>query len=414
MRRPVPLLLGALALVSPTAAQFLVYGGVNGGVPGIERQLAGCNELPLCGPLLGLPPTPWAGGTAYNPLQRVVFDSDGSSLVGAAALTFGGPCQVTCAPITPPGITPGSLVTGLAFEEDGTSSGALWSLDSAGGLQKLGWQTRSCPGPGPRCSIAGFMPTPNHRPGGLAISEAHGLIFFSASDFTGAVPANWIFAAPLANPCQPTCRMQVGNCHLTLGPITGLAFDDCHGLLVMTDGTNTMNTTFVPAGGGFPCTYLAPSCCPPTLGRRYGLCIEAKHPSSAGASCLAAPCPSCPSMVLNAVGDAVIGNSNFAFRLDSAPPNVPTACLVGLGPCTAGIPFACGQIHLPLAPPPISLATLVTSGGPCAGSVSFPLPVPLNVGLCGAPLSAQTLIVCPGGPLGIGLTNAVCLVVSDT
>ncbi len=259
------------------------------------------------------------------------------------------------------------------------------------------------------------MPTPNHLAAGLAISEVHGLVFFSASVFSGGAPDNWIFAAPLANPCQPTCRLQVGNCGATaLGPITGLAFDDCYSMLIMTDGTNTMLTTFVPAGGGLPCNYIAPSCCPPTLGRRCGLCVEGGHTASVGASCLAAPCPSCPSMTLGPVGDPVIGNSSFAFRLDNAPANVPVACLVGIGPCTTGIPFACGQIYLPLAPPPISLGTLITSGAGCTGSVSFPLPVPLNFGLCGAQLSGQAPVMCVGTPIGIGLTNGVCLVVSDS
>ncbi|MBK8975918.1 MAG: hypothetical protein IPM29_08315 [Planctomycetes bacterium] len=352
-------------------------------------------------------------------MQRVVFDSDGLSLVGVSVLTYGGTCSVTCAPMSPPGITPGSLVTGLAFEEDGTSTGALWSLDSAGGLQRLGWQTRSCPGPGTLCSIAPFLPSPNHIPGGLAISEAHGLVFYSASVFTGGAPDNWVFAAPLANPCQPTCSLQVGSCNPVfgpvLGPITGLAFHDCYDMLVLTDGINTMTTTFVPARGGFPCSYVAPSCCPPTRARFHGICIEARHPSTAGVSCLSPPCPSCPSMALSAVGDAVIGNGNFQIRLDYAPQNVPVALLFGLGPCTSGAPFACGQIYLPLAPPPVSLPTgFTSSAGPCLGSVSFPVPVPLSVALCFAQFSAQAAVVCTGTPPGLGLTNAVCLSITES
>lgn len=401
------------AAASSQSLGNLVGGAIqSSGAPAIQRQTL-CNpSIVHCGPILGAPPLPFAGGTAYDPIRQVVWDTDGPTLVGVSYTPSGGPCAITCPPMPVPGLAAGTVATGLAFEE-GTPRGALWCVDSTLRLQRLAWASPTCPNVGAVCSIAAFMPTPNHRSGGLAVSEAHGLVFYSASDFAAVVPNSWVFAAPLANPCQPNCRLQITGCAgVLLGAITGLAFDDCTSTLYITDGRTTFAGTYTPAGGGLACQLTPLTCCIANVGKWYGLCVEPIHPKYVGASCLGAPCPACPNMALTTNGDPSLGNVAFGFSLSGAPTGVPSACLVNLGSCTAGIPFACGLIHLPFAPPPISLGTIVTAGPACAATGGWGLGIPLNPALCGIPLAAQALVVCPA--FGIGLTNAACLVISDT
>lgn len=401
----------ALAL-SVTAQTSTLVGGANfGGTPRIQRQ-SNCQATALCGPILGLPPTPAAGGTAYDPIRQVVWDTDGVNLVSVTYLTTGGPCRIVCAPAPVPGLPAGAVATGLAFEEDGTGAGVLWCVDSAFQLQAFAWPTRSCPGVGTRCSIAAFMPTPNHVPGGLAVSEANRTIFWSASDFTSGVANNWIFGAPLANPCVPGCRLQVGGCGgLPLGPITGLAFNDCNNEMYITDGRNIATGQYFPPTALVPCRLVITSCCPVStaVATWYGLCVEPDHDTRVGTNCLGAPCPPCP-MILSAIGDASLGNSAFSYRLTAAPPGATTFCLFNVGACTPGFPFLCGTFHVPLSP--VVISTVVTVGGACAAVANHPLPIPMSPWLCGAPISAQDVVVCAGG--GFGLSNAVCTTISDT
>jgi hypothetical protein len=261
------------------------------------------------------------------------------------------------------------------------------------------------------------MPTPNHCPGGLAVSEFHRTVFFAASDFSGGAPNNWVFGAPLANPCQPNCRLQIQGCAAVgLGPITGLAFDDCQSVMYLTDGRVTLAARYTPPGTGVACQLQPIGCCVQQVGRWYGLCVEPVHARNAGQSCTSTPCPNCAaSMVLNALGDASLGNSAFGYRLTGAPPGVPAFCLVNVGACTAGVPVLCGLFHVPLAPPPVNLGPVLTAGGACAGVATHGLPIPLSPNLCGIDLSAQDVILCPASTgFGFGLSNAVCTTISDT
>ncbi|HLU38661.1 MAG TPA: hypothetical protein VK081_04700 [Planctomycetota bacterium] len=412
--------LAPLALASLAAAQpltTLVGGADQGGTTAIQRQVVCRPASVLCSPVLGLPTQRFAGGTAVDPIRQVVWDTDGLRMVSVLSTVNGGACRIVCGPMPVPGLPAGAVATGLAFEEDGTSAGALWVVDSALGLQRLTWPTRSCPGPGQRCNIAPFMPTPNHVPGGLAISEVHGAVFFSASDFSGGAPNNWVFGVRLGNPCQPFCRLQVGDCGaVRLGPITGLAFDDCTSTMYLTDGRITMVATYTPPSSTMPCQLQVVSCCTQQVGRWYGLCVEPVHATNVGRACTAAPCPNCAgSMSLNALGDASLGNAAFGYRLSGAPPGVLAFCFVNIGGCTPGIPLLCGTFHVPLAPPPVNLGAVATVGAACAANADHLLPIPLSPWLCGIQLSAQDVILCPGTTgFGVGLSNAVCTTISDT
>lgn len=407
-------LFGAVALSASVAAQASsLVGGANvAGNPTLLRQ-QNCQPARMCTPILALPTTPFAGGTAYDPIRQVVWDTDGLQIASVTYLSgSGGPCRVICAPQPVPGLPAGAVATGLAFEEDASGAGRLWCIDSAFQLQAFGWPTRSCPGIGTRCSVANFMPTPNHRPGGLAISEANGTIFWSTSDFTGGVANNWIFGCNIATPCQPVCRLQVGGClGVPLGPITGLAFDDCTDTMYITDGRNVATAQYFPPSAVAPCRLVITSCCPSSTvaGAYYGLCVEPAHDTRVGTNCLSAPCPACP-MLFSAQGDASLGNGTFGYRLSGAPPGATAFCLFNVGACTPGIPFLCGSFYVPLSP--IILGSAVTVGGACAAQAFQPLPIPMNPSLCNLPISAQDVVVCAGG--GFGLTNAVCTTISDT
>jgi hypothetical protein len=411
-----PLVFTALAAAQPT---FTLVGGADqAGIPLIQRQVVCQPATPLCQPILALPTARCAGGSAVDPIRQVVWDTDGPTLVSVLSTVNGGPCRVVCAPMPVPGLTVGALASGLAFEEDATGAGALWSIDTTFRLQRMTWPTRSCPGPGPSCTVGPFMPTPNHCPGGLAISEVHQTVFFSASDFGGGAPNNRVFGAGLTPfPCTPICRMQVPGCAtVPLGPITGLAFDDCTSTMFLTDGRVTLVARYVPPGGGLPCQLQPISCCVQPVGRWYGLCVEPVHARNVGQACTSAPCPNCAaSMALNAVGDASLGNVAFGYRLTGAPPGVPAFCMINIGGCTPGVPVLCGLFHVPLAPPPVNLGAVATVGGACAGVAFHGLPIPLAPNLCGIQLSAQDVILCPAGTgFGFGLSNAVCTTISDT
>ena len=408
----------ALAFGARSTAQSfgnLIGAAVDNGVPVLQQQTVCAPTSVACGPILAAPPTAFAGGAAYDPVRAVVYLSDGPSLVGVEPAVGGGACRVVCPPVPAPGLPAGAVVTGMAFAEDGSPLGSLWYADSTRNLQKCTWVNRTCPGAWLRCSIVTVIPTPAHHVGGLAISETHDAILYSASDFSGSAPDNWLLVAPLDSPCTPDCRLQVLDCFGTnLGPITGLAFDDCTSTVYATDGRVMLSTRFVPAAGGQPCRLVPIACCTAAAGRWHGLCLEPAHATVVGSSCLGTPCPSCPSLAFRAVGDPVVGNSSFGFEVTGAPAGLPAVCLLGLGACTAGLPYACGTIHLPLGVPPVSIGGLLTAGTGCDGSGFHPLPVPRAASLCGLRLSAQDFVVCPGATFGLGITNAVCFTLADS
>jgi hypothetical protein len=117
-------------------------------------------------------------------------------------------------------------------------------------------------------------------------------------------------------------------------------------------------------------------------------------------------------MLLAAAGDAALGNVAFGYRLTGAQPGITAFCFANVGPCTPGVPIFCGLFHVPLVPPPINLGAMVTVGAACASTAFQPLPIPVNPAICGTDISAQDVIICPG--FGIGLTNAVCVRITDS
>jgi hypothetical protein len=338
----------------------------------------------------------------------VIWDTDGVELIGVSA-TSSPPCRIVC-PAFPVPVVAGALATGLAFDE---GRDALWMIDTGPNLSLLRLTATSrCPAPASRCNLATVIPT-THQPGGLAFSERRQLLFYSSSSF--ATPgANIVYVAPVATPCEPSCRITVfssfGCGGAPLGPITGLAYDDCADRLNLTDGRVVVRATFVPA-----CGVINLQCCPAALvAAYYGLCLETDHPVAKGKPCQASACAPCPAMQLSAVGDPSLGNSQFGLRLDNGPTGGLAFVLLDGGACGAGAAFLCGLYYPAALPPALILGPTVLGGaGACGGNATQPLPIPMDPTLCGVNLCTQAITLCMPA-LGLGLTNAIDLRITDS
>lgn len=358
-------------------------------------------------------PTPaYAGGTAFDPTSGGVYHTDGLALGLFDPTT----CGLKCPPVSlaVAGIT--GVGTGLAYNE---STNSLFMSTSANILYT--WRG-GCP---PTVLAKCALPVPTGSVvGGLATSDLTRTIFYSSSVFSPAGPANVIYAAPQSSPCTPTCMFRPtpcpGTAGLALGPITGLAYDDCRRTLWATDGSLVVGiaVSVTATTPPTPCGFQIVSCCkiPPT--EHYcGLCVMPSEPTPTGTNCTKAPCPACPTMVHDSVGDPTIGNPAFALRLVNAPAGAPAVLALNAGACTSpGIPISifCGNLLVPL---PGIITFGVGTGGTigCTGGVTFPLPVPLNPWLCGRTLSSQFLLVCfATSGFGTGVSNCLSFTVTSS
>jgi hypothetical protein len=396
----------------PTSAQTpqaLMGGAVSGsGVPFLQRQVYCNSAKSICSPILAVPPANFAGGTAYEPGREIIWDSDGVRLTGVRVDSVP-PCRPVCTPTVVPGLPASALVTGLAFAD--APNKVLFVADSTPEIMTLLVPpTTACPIFQARCSLANIIPA-GHRPGGLAYSEKHKVLFYSSSNFAGGPAMNVVYAAPSANPCAPLCKFVPPSCTgFVLGPITGLAYDDGRNALYLTDGKALQRFVIVPSTAG--CQPQPVDCCTaPVVGPYYGLELEPSHATQTGAPCTSAPCPACPLMELDAAGDPVVGNATFALQLTNSPASGSLFAFLGAGPCTAGIPVFCGLFHPSWAP--VSLGSVPLGGsGPCNGSAAFPLPIPASYALIGITVCVQGVVVCTPG-VGLGLTNALGLQITD-
>jgi len=403
----------ALAAVLPLGTSLpaqRLLGGAHAPATGpvLASQSLCLPSVRRCSPLLAPPATPFAGGTAYDPRRQVVWDTDGTQL-GGWLLLVSAPCSTPHCRPGPAPVPAGALATGLAFDE---TRDALWMVDSSPSLSLLRLTSAaSCPTLTARCSLAGVIP-PTHVPGGLAFSENRQLVLWSSSVFGAGAPANIVYVAAAANPCVVTCRITlfgtVGCGGGPLGPIVGMAYDDCTDRIYVTDGSKVLRARFVP-----PCGALEFECCAAAVvAPYYGLDLEADHPASIGRACLQASCGTCTGLALGAVGDPALGNAGFALRVRGAPVGALAVLALHPGPCAAGLPLWCGLYHPAAIPPAVTLALPLAGAGTCGAEGEVPLPVPMAPWLCGAKLCAQAAIFCV--PSGHGLTNALELPFSDS
>jgi hypothetical protein len=378
--------------------------------PMIQRQQL-CNPTErVCPSPVGSPAADWAGGLAYNAMRGSVWHTQGSRM----AETRIGDCALLCS--VPANLTlgVGSLATGLALSEENFALYQLESLPGAAALHTF--HIRSCP-PQVIASCRIQLPSLLHVAGAVEIDRRNGFVFYASSVFspiTPVGPQNTVLVAQLSDPCNIVCRFPVDGCGAArLGPIRGMAYDDCDGTLFLTDGKQTVT---MRRSGLSPCSFQEVLCCqqgPPNQ-LWFGLDIEAIHARPIGQSCLGPGCRPCPNMELVAHGDPTVGNPQFALSIVNGEQGARAFLWFNIGQCRPqNVPFLCGPFYPLLSPPPAVLTLGPLSGGVagCDASATLPIPVPVDYSLCGGQLCFQGLVLCAPSLTAIGLTNGLQIVV---
>lgn len=125
--------------------------------------------------------------------------------------------------------------------------------------------------------------------------------------------------------------------------------------------------------------------------------------SSTGIAFYGAPWPGSGGIapVIDAAGGAAaIGNNSFAITLASARPNVTAGLLLGFA--QASIPFGGGTVLVSLSP-----GFVLTFPTGATGALSLPAPIPNDVGIVGAKVDLQWIVVDPGAVGGYALTQGM-------
>lgn len=342
-----------------------------------------------------------AGGTAYDPARQAVWESNGTSLNLVSLAT----CQTLCRSRA---VRRGTAsVTGLAYHPRSRRLFQLQSTTSFFAIQT--YNTKTCP-PTPEKYCA--QRYPGGIAGGLAFDITRNLLYIGVSTPTTS-PLVWthhIYVTRGDNPCQILCKWQFNGCLGKLRPsglwqIKGLAYNPCNDTLYATDG---QFTAIIKAGDPARCQFKVTGCCSRQMTGEYrGLAVVPGWlRTSFGKSCLAQPCPQCPSMTNVLIGgDPALGTSDFAVELRKAPTGGKAILAISVGGCNPnGVPFLCGRLHL-AGTPFLFPAVPITGSGTCDGRARVVLPIPADPKLCGVRVCAQWLVLCPKG--GTGLSNAI-------
>jgi len=338
-------------------------------------------------------PVGFEGGSAYDPVNQVHWNSNGSRLQASLA-TMGFECDMSCdAP------SPVPQVTGLAFD---ARTARLWILGAAPEIVRARVPGAECPQIESRCSLANVIP-PGMIAAGLALSEKRGLLFYSASTLGGA-PINIVVVAATSDPCRAICRIDLGSPFGVpqVQPITGLGYDDRDDELFAVAGS----AGILRARLAFPgCTVSSSSLCVPPGGFRFhGLCLQPPPATVVGRSCLVAPCLPCTTRFR--ANDAVLGNGSFVLSVFYAPRSGVAVPVVSIGACGAGVAALCGRFYPALTPAPFVLPALPLVGpSSCTGAANLPIPIAADAAMCGVELCFQMIVGCPTG--GAGLTEAL-------
>ncbi len=388
------LTLGALALATaPAQAQtpprILALTEATPFLAQIEPTTCNMN---VCTPPFSPAVAPYAGGTAHDPRDRMTWISDGVMLMKVNAR---GTCAPSCPPITAPGLVAGSVVTGLAFNEETQQLFISYSDNRIATFFAVGCTYTFLS----QCTPS--VP-PNHAISALATDDATGEIYYASSAWFGAssVPFGQIYRAPQSSPCTPVCpAFPVDDCTgILMFEITGMSYDSCRRELAVTDGLSLVGVT-----NTFLCQPLILWCCAPlaVLGERItGLCQLPSTEVSGGNACVSGTAPPCPGQhVLG--GDPTIGNLGFSLDLINAPSGLAVLFL-GLGPC-AGPGTNYGILCNNVLPPYFN--STLTSGPPCGATASIPFPLPNLTVLCGITLCSQYAGLVPPGVSGTFVTN---------
>lgn len=347
--------------------------------------------------------TPWAGGTAYDPRYQTVWVSDGATLA-EYSLAGSNDCRPRCAPFRAVISEPTAVVSGLACSD---RRPRLLQLATRPGLMELTTYDNSglCPDRPVQCRRT--LPQ-GAVAAGLAFDEVHDLLLVTVSYPTSATTwGTWLWVARASDPCNPICENVPFGCSREI--VTGLAYDTCQRRLFATDGRVTQ---VVDALDLVRCDLRLVSCCAKQHAATWrGLDVmPCWKKTSVGRACIGRPCASCTSMHATTSGDPSLGTT-FTLGLAQAPVGSIAYLVLAAGPCTQGVslpPPFCGPIY-----PSLLGAVVVPIGSvggipPCNGQTGIGLSIPVDPALCGQPLCAQWLVVCPSATLlGVGLSDAL-------
>jgi hypothetical protein len=378
--------------------------------PTVQRQVLCRDAARVCAGI-GQPATAWAGGLAYNAARASIWQTQGTRMAEHAI----DDCRRLCSVPAQLLLGPGSVATGLALVE---GTGTLYQIESIPGTAALHqWSLANCP-PQVTTSCRIALPSDRHLAGAVAVDRRSGFIYYATSVFgpTTINPLNQILVARLADPCSVLCSFPVAACSPTqrLGPITGLALDECDLRLYATDGNNTVS---LRSASATPCDYVVENCCPrgPAGSQSwFGLDIEGVHPIPVGDSCLGGRCPDCNRMRLIAHGDPAVGNPFFGISVVDGPAGGRAFLAFNVGRCTnQTVPFLCGPFYPDLNTlPPVIISLGVLGGAGCNGSLRSAIPVPVDYSLCEGALCFQGIVICPvASQPSIALTNALQIII---
>lgn len=388
----------AVAFAAPAAVAQPRILGLTRITPQVLSQLTTTCAPATCLPA-GLPPPaasfPWVGGTAYDSDTRGVWVSNGLLI---AKVDPRSACAPECPVLPMPNTTPNNPVTGLAYYEP---TRTLYVTDqsntirwySVGGGCQLSLVSR-CIAPIP----AGDVLT------GCATDDQTGQIFYCA--VTPGNPGGRVYVAQIGSPCTPFCNFPITTCGTaTMGPLVGLGYDACADVLWATDGRFTTGRSFNPIA----CALISEVQCCVNTGEPYvGLDVLANNETSAGASCTAAPCPACPTMLHVLGGDPYLGSISFSLDLNNAPGGSSAVLIINFGACGPPVfsPPLCAGVRVGFVPPPVTaFAPAGGTPGLCNGAATIGVPIPPNPALCGAPFCSQYIGFCPTG--GTYVSNAL-------
>ncbi|MCB9871962.1 MAG: hypothetical protein H6836_08165 [Planctomycetes bacterium] len=391
---------------TPLGARNDLFGWVSNSPAGeIDVQTThdyGCTAVKKCPGVLVPATNAIAGGSAYDPRFQAAWSSDGINL----SLDGLRNCDLICRGVAVRILGATSVVSGLAVHD---SAQRLYQLETVPGA--FGVVTYDIKDPKTTCFQAidrctGKTVTANGVAGGLAYDEGRGLLFLSTSEPGAATWSHFIHVFRAAAPCQPVCRWQItGNCMTTLGPVTGLAYDNCASMLYATDGIQVLE---IAVGDPTQCQFRSARCCS-AVARYRGLALTSGWTlEHIGRNCLLKPCASCPNMYLRTTGgDPSLGNTSFGLQLVNAPggPGQFAGLYLRVGGCTAGFPLFCSSFH---AYPGVGPFITPLVGASCSGTATWPLPIPPVAAYCGIKLCAQALVICQSSPgTGVGVSNAL-------
>ncbi len=384
----VVLALAAALLAGSATAQGGTLVGLTRFNPFVVSQNTGTCAQAQCVPA-GLPPPaagfPFVGGTAYDSKTRGVWVSNGLQI---AKVDPRNACQPQCPVLPMPNTSPNNPVTGLAYHEPSntvyvTDQSNVIRWYTVGGGCQLSLVSRCIPPIG-----AGEILT------GCATDDFNGRIFYCTASSTAG--GGRVYVAPVTAPCAVVCSFPVTMCGTALmGPLQGLAFDACAGVLWVTDGRYTTGLTLSASG----CVVTGSiQCCINGIEPYVGLDILPRDEVSAGPNCTAGACPICPTMVHTLGGEPYVGSTTFSLDLQNAPGGTTATLFLNFGPCGAPVfsPPLCAGIRVPFTPPPFT-SSGPTGGTPglCNGSRSVVIPIPPNPSLCSLQLCSQFIGFCP-------------------